>query len=207
MAASRHGAARPGFTGPQDKTLRRRVEKLLRDNPDGILPIVLAGDPVLREPTREYNGELGALFGTLLEAMRRTMLDAPGVGLAANQIGLPIAVAVLWNPPATSPDDPMERTALPHRTIVNPRYEHVVAPDADGLETRTFYEGCLSVPGYQAEVERFRAVRLIAQDEAGAPIDEVLTGWPARIVQHETDHLGGGLYIDKADLRTLAAVE
>jgi peptide deformylase len=84
--------------------------------------------------------------------------------------------------------------------LVNPAYQPV------GGERAAFDEGCLSVPGYQAVVARCRTVRLTGSDERGTPFDEVLVGWPARIVQHETDHLAGTLYLDKADLRTLAAV-
>lgn len=83
--------------------------------------------------------------------------------------------------------------------LVNPRYEAV------GDETRTFFEGCLSVHGWQAERTRARSVRLTGQDETGQPFDDVLTGWAARIVQHETDHLRGELYVDGADLRTLSS--
>ena len=62
------------------------------------------------------------------------------------------------------------------------------------------------MPGYAAVVARHRGVHLVGHDERGVALDEELVGWPARIVQHETDHLGGTLYVDKADLRTLAAV-
>jgi peptide deformylase len=82
---------------------------------------------------------------------------------------------------------------------VNPRYTGV------GDERVPFYEGCLSVRGWQAVVARFRQVHLTGQDETGRPLDEVVTGWPARIVQHETDHLDGVLYVDRAELRSLVA--
>jgi peptide deformylase len=68
-----------------------------------------------------------------------------------------------------------------------------------------FFEGCLSVPGWQAVVARHSAVRLKALDEHGRTVDEVFTGWPARIVQHETDHLDGVLYLDHAELRSLSS--
>ncbi len=197
----------PSNSSQIDPALCRAVEDLLRQHPTGILPIVKAGHPVLRAVTTPYQGQLGDLLPDLLEYMRRTMLDAPGVGLAANQIGLGLALAVVWDPGTDDPDDPRERVAVPHRTILNPRYEAVAAPDSGEVEGRAFYEGCLSVPGYQAVVNRARAVRLIGQDEHGEPLDEVLVGWPARIVQHETDHLGGMLYLDRADLRSLAATE
>ena len=90
---------------------------------------------------------------------------------------------------------------MPFRVLVNPRYVPV------GDERAAFYEGCLSVVGYQAVVRRARQVHLTGADEHGAPLDEVLTGWPARIVAHETDHLGGVLYVDRAELRSLTATD
>jgi len=165
---------------------------------EGLPPIVQAGHPVLRTPAVPYSGQLGDVLGRLLDAMRTTMHAAPGVGLAAPQVGVGLAVAVVEDP-GLDVDDDRERTPLAYRVLVNPRYEPV------GDERRTFAEGCLSVHGWQAERTRARSVRLTGQDETGAALDEVLTGWPARIVQHETDHLRGELYLDGADLRTLAS--
>nr|WP_265521004.1 peptide deformylase [Oerskovia sp. JB1-3-2] len=168
---------------------------------DGVLPIVQAGNPVLRTPSVPYTGQLGDVLEDLLEAMRRTMLAAPGVGLAAPQIGIGLAIAVVQDPglPVEDPDDERERVPVPYRVLINPRYEAV------GTEQRAFFEGCLSVQGWQAVVNRHRAVRLTGRDELGVEIDEVLTGWPARIVQHETDHLRGELYLDHAELRSLSS--
>jgi peptide deformylase len=198
------------WPGPVDEGLRDGVARLLETADDGALPIVQAGHPVLRRPAHPYTGQLGDVLGPLLESMRRTMLAAPGVGLAAPQIGVPLRLAVLHDPgfPAGYEDAAVERerAPLPHRTIVNPRYEEVPTPSSgQGVERRSFYEGCLSVAGYQAVVARFRSVRLTAQDETGGEVDEVLTGWSARIVQHETDHLEGVLYVDRAQMRSLAA--
>jgi peptide deformylase len=191
-----------------DPALRAAVRDLLdvaEVQGDGVLPIVQAGDPVLRRRATPYTGQLGDELGRLLEAMRRTMHAAPGVGLAAPQVGISLAIAVVEDAGAPA-DDPRERTTLPYRVLVNPRYEGVPSPDG-GPERVAFYEGCLSVRGWQAVVARHRSVRLTGQDESGAPIDEVLTGWPARIVQHETDHLAGELYLDHAQTRSLASNE
>lgn len=186
-----------------DPTFRAAVEAFLDANDRGVLPIVQAGHPVLRVPAAVYDGQLGDLFEDLVHAMRLTMLDAPGVGLAAPQIGVGLAVAVVWDPGTGegAAEDPRERTPLEHRVLVNPSYEAV------GNERRAFYEGCLSVDGYQAVVSRHRSVRLTGQDETGRELDEVLTGWPARIIQHETDHLRGQLYLDHAELRSLSTNE
>ncbi len=184
----------------EDASLRAHVGELLARFDDGVLPIVQAGHPVLRTPAVPYAGQLGDLLAPLLAAMRRTMHAAPGVGLAAPQVGIGLALAVVEDPgPGATDEDDRERSPLPFRVLVNPRYEAV------GDARRTFAEGCLSVHGWQAERTRAHRVRLSGEDETGAPLDEVLTGWPARIVQHETDHLRGELYLDGADLRTLAS--
>jgi len=194
----------PGFPGPVDAELRGAIGELLAAlGPQGVLPIVQAGDPVLRTPALPYTGQLGDLLPELVEVMRRTMHAAPGVGLAAPQIGIGLQIAVVEDRGAES--DPRERSALPFRVLVNPRYEP--APEADGGAVRRapFFEGCLSVEGWHALVARHHRVRLTGQDESGAAVDEVLTGWPARIVQHETDHLRGELYLDHAVPRSLTS--
>ena len=182
--------------------LRQAVSDLLDAAPDGILPVVEAGAPVLRTPAVRYSGQLGDVLPRLLDAMRQTMHAAPGVGLAAPQIGIGLALAVIEDVGSVG-DDPRERAPLPYRVLVNPRYQP--APGRDGDERVAFFEGCLSVPGWQAVVARHRRVRLTCQDEQGAAVDEVLTGWPARIVQHEVDHLKGELYLDHAETRSLTS--
>lgn len=168
------------------------------------LPIVTAGDPVLRRRAEPYDGSLTAdMFAALIAAMRETMIAAPGVGLAAPQVGLGVQLAVLEDL-ATIPSETArvrDRSPLPFRVLVNPSYRPV------GDDVAAFYEGCLSVPGYQAVVERPRTVQLIAADEHGSVIDELLSGWAARIVAHETDHLNGILYLDRAFSRSLASTD
>lgn len=166
------------------------------------LPIVQAGHPVLRAVAEPYDGQLDdATFAALVVAMRETMHDAPGVGLAAPQVGLGLAIAVVEDaaPMPGAGSDARERTPVPFRVLVNPRYEPV------GERRVAFYEGCLSVAGYQAVRARWHGVRLTCTDEHGRAVDEVLTGWPARIIQHETDHLRGELYLDRAEPRSLVA--
>jgi len=182
--------------------LGHRVEELLSRT--GPLPIVAAGDPVLRRAAEPFDGQLGpSLLARFVAALRDTMHAAPGVGLAAPQVGIPLRLAVVEDP-APVPTEIREvrgRVPLPFRVLVNPVYEPV------GAGRAAFFEGCLSVPGWQAVVARPAAVRLRAQDEHGIPVDEVFTGWPARIVQHETDHLDGTLYLDRAELRSLSSNE
>ncbi|MCF3129651.1 peptide deformylase [Streptomyces olivochromogenes] len=180
--------------------LAERVEQLLAG--DGPLPIVAAGDPVLRRGTEPFDGQLEpALLARFIEALRRTMHAAPGVGLAAPQVGVELRLAVVEDP-APVPDEvrlARGRVPQPFRVLVNPSYEPV------GTARAAFFEGCLSVPGWQAVVARHAEVRLRAQDEHGRTVDETFTGWPARIVQHETDHLDGTLYLDRAELRSLSS--
>jgi len=188
----------------RDAALREHALRLLDTAGAGPAAIVRAGHPALRGVAVPFDGQLeGEELDGLLALMHRTMRAAPGVGLAAPQIGLPLAIAVLHDPGVTSEQVAAvrERAPLAYRVLVNPAY----APEGD--ERAAFYEGCLSVPAYQAVVARWRAVRLTGADETGAPLDEVVTGWSARIVQHETDHLGGTLYLDRAELRSLAAAD
>lgn len=167
---------------------------------DGPLPIVQAGDPVLRFPARPVPD---ALFGTaalarLIELMVDAMRRAPGVGLAAPQIGVPLRVFVAEDDErrlaqlSTETRRTRERTALPLTVLVNPDVS--AAPDD---QPATFFEGCLSVRGYAALVPRARIVTARGLDASGAPVDLQLQGWPARIMQHELDHLNGTLYIDR----------
>ncbi|MGP2441256.1 peptide deformylase [Streptomyces sp. JW3] len=168
----------------------------------GPLPIVEAGDPVLRRPAEPFDGQLEpALLARFVEALRVTMRAAPGVGLAAVQVGVALRIAVLEDPAPVPPEVRQARGRVPQpfRVLVNPAYEPV------GPGRAAFFEGCLSVPGWQAVVARHAQVRLTGADERGRALDEVVTGWPARIVQHETDHLDGTLYVDRAEPRSLAS--
>ncbi|GGT23378.1 peptide deformylase [Streptomyces chromofuscus] len=180
--------------------LAERVERLLAT--DGPLSVVAAGDPVLRQAAEPFDGQLEpALLARFVDALRVTMHAAPGVGLAAPQVGVPLRIAVIEDP-APVPEEvrlARGREPLPFRVLVNPSYEPV------GAARAAFFEGCLSVPGWQAVVARPTRVRLTGWDEAGRAVDEVFSGWPARIVQHETDHLDGVLYVDRAELRSLSA--
>jgi peptide deformylase len=162
--------------------------------------VVQVGEPVLRQAAARYEGQLPVdLLRELLEAMR-AHLPGAGVGLAAPQIGIPLALAVIEDPAEVAPElaAARERPPQPLLELINP----VLTPL--GSERRTFYEGCLSVSGLTAAVSRFHRVRLSAQDRDGHGYSLELTGWPARIAQHETDHLGGVLYLDKAELRSLS---
>ncbi|MFP5320048.1 MAG: peptide deformylase [Acidimicrobiia bacterium] len=171
--------------------------------------IVQVGDPVLRRPARLLaKEEIGTPFvQELIASMRLTMYEAPGVGLAAPQVGESLQVVVVEDDgdhlEIMSPSRRAElgRQPLPFAALVNPTLEPV------GDETDEFFEGCLSLEGHSALVRRHRAVRVRALDAAGRPVTMELQGWPARILQHELDHLAGVLYIDRMDPRTFTTNE
>lgn len=144
-----------------------------------------------------------SLVRAMVEAMRR----APGVGLAAPQIGVDKQVIVLEDAERLMASLDAEQRALRGRApfalraIVNPRLEIVSHTEA------VFFEGCLSIPGFSALVPRATEVVVRGSDERGAPIEWRASGWPARILQHELDHLQGTLYVDRMLSRTFAANE
>lgn len=167
-------------------------------------PIVQAGHPVLRTQALPFDGQLDdALLAALIEVMRRTMHAAPGVGLAAPQIGLPLRLAVIEDMWPTDEDlvRTRNRAPLPFFAVLNPAY----APLGD--ERAAFYEGCLSVHGYTAVVRRPARIEARWTTPGGATRRAEFAGWQARILQHETDHLDGTLYLDKAEVRSLSANE
>jgi len=169
-------------------------------------PIVQAGARVLRHRAENVPSSLLATpaLRDLVRMMAEVMRHAPGVGLAAPQIGVPLRVFVaedLEERIADLPEDTRTargRVALPLTVLVNPKLE----PEGD--ERVTFFEGCLSVRGYGALVARWRAVRVSGVDAEGRPVSLRLEGWPARIMQHELDHLDGTLYIDRMLSRSFA---
>jgi peptide deformylase len=178
--------------------IRGRVLSLL--DQENLPQIVQLGHPALRQQAVPFDGQLDSeLLDVFLQLMRRVMHAAPGVGLAAPQLGVPLQLAVLEDRFSTDPAvaEARGRTPLPYFPILNPRYT------ALGERTASFFEGCLSFPGYQAVVERAYSVRLAYTRPDGTAASQDFHGWPARIVQHETDHLQGTIYIDKANTRSL----
>ena len=169
-------------------------------------PIVQAGARVLRHRAESVSSSLLATpaLRDLVRLMTEVMRRAPGVGLAAPQIGVPLRVFVAEDQEERIADLPegsaaaRGRAALPLTVLVNPKLE----PEGD--ERVTFFEGCLSVRGYGALVPRWQAVRVNGVDAEGRPVSLRLTGWPARIMQHEFDHLEGNLYIDRMLTRSFA---
>ena len=140
-----------------------------------VRPIVMLGDPRLRLKGQPVDS-FGKFLHGLLDDLAHTMRDAPGVGLAAPQLGEPLQVAVIE----------VERQL---HELVNPRIVRSEGNDRD-------LEGCLSIPGYVAYVTRRERVWVVAQDRLGRKIRVAGSGLLGRALQHELDHLEGKLYID-----------
>ena len=152
-----------------------------------VLPIRITGEPVLHEPARPveiFDGELA----TLVRDMQETMAAAPGVGLAAPQVGVGLRLFV-WH---WTDDDGV----LHEGTAINPTL--LIAPVAIGEpDEETESEGCLSIPGERFALRRSETAVLRAVGLDGAPFEIMASGWLARIFQHEYDHLQGILYSDR----------
>jgi peptide deformylase len=167
--------------------------------------IVQVGDPVLRQRARELSVEELATpaIQNLIAGMRDTMRDAPGVGLAAPQVGESLQLIVIEDPPnlqaGLTPEQlaERERAAVPFHVLVNPR----LIIEEEGPVAA--YEGCLSFAGFMMIVPRARRVRVEALNEHGSPVVVIGGGWYARILQHEIDHLRGVVCCDRMESRTL----
>jgi peptide deformylase len=150
-------------------------------------PIRIVGDPVLHNPVRKIE-EFDDALRTLVDDMFDTMAAARGVGLAANQIGVDLRVFVY-----DCPDDKGVR----HRgVIVNPELETTDRPETMP-DPENDVEGCLSVPGESFPTGRADWAKVTGQDLDGKPVEVEGTGYFARCLQHETDHLDGFLYLSR----------
>jgi len=162
-----------------------RREEVSRRQREADREIRVIGDPVLREHAREVT-EFDRGLRKLAKRMIRIMHDAPGVGLAAPQVGVLQRLLVY-----DVDDDP--------RVLVNPVLEEF------SDETEEFDEGCLSVPGVTMPVGRSLSVRVRGRDVDGEPVDFLAEGFEARVIQHEADHLDGVLIVDRTSRSARAA--
>ena len=154
------------------------------------LPVYLYGHPVLRKVSEDITPDYPDLK-TLLDNMYETMYASEGVGLAAPQIGRNDRIVVIDADPVA---ENFPECAGRKLTLINPEIEIL-----DGEEV-TRGEGCLSLPGLSENVNRVEHIRLRWLDENFQPHEEEMSGFLARIVQHECDHLEGKLYIDHVSL-------
>jgi len=173
------------------------------------LKIVQTGEPVLRQTARSLTPEeiVNPAIQEFIGYMRDTMRDAPGVGLAAPQVGLGIQLAVIEDRPeylaGIAPEllAQRERQPVPFMVLVNPAIVEY------SEETVEYFEGCLSVAGFSALVKRSRRVAVEYLDEHARPQHLQASGWFARILQHEIDHLQGRLYIDRMETRSFSNLD
>ncbi|CAN8293276.1 unnamed protein product [Cochlearia groenlandica] len=175
----------------------------------GLPDVVSVGDPVLHEKAREVDPEeIGSdRIQKIIDDMVNVMRLAPGVGLAAPQIGLPLRIIVLEDTEEyisyASKDDVIAQQRLPFDLMVLVNPEIKVKSDKKAY----FFEGCVSVDGFRALVERHLEVVVTGYDRGGNRIEVNASGWQARILQHECDHLDGYLYVDKMIPRTFRTVD
>jgi peptide deformylase len=173
------------------------------------LEIVQAGDPVLRQLARPLGADeiAGAEVQQMIADMLETLRLAPGVGLAAPQIGLGVQLAIIEDreqyQSSWSAEQLRARGRVPvgFHVLINPELE------VERGSQVGFFEGCLSVAGYTAVVPRNSHVRVRYLDEHGKKQIIAAEGWYARILQHEIDHLNGMLYIDRMKPRTFMSIK
>jgi peptide deformylase len=179
------------------------------DNRPLTLRIMQAGELVLRQQARALSLEEihSQMVRELIDNMRETMRDAAGVGLAAPQVSVPLQLAVIEDRPEYQRNATAEQLAERERGPVS--FHVVINPKLTLLEGATleFFEGCLSVDGYTAIVPRAQRVRVECLDENAEPRTIEVSGWHARILQHEIDHLHGTLYVDRMYSRSLMKME
>jgi peptide deformylase len=174
-----------------------------------LLKICEIGNPVLRKVARQLTSEeiVTDTIQNLIEYMRETMRDAPGVGLAAPQIGESLQIAVIedkveYHKGITDAQlQERQRKPVDFHVIINPQIELLSPPDT------LFFEGCLSIPRLVAEVPRSLSVRVTCLNDRAEPRIILAEGWYARILQHEIDHLQGRLYTDLMRPNTLTTIE
>jgi peptide deformylase len=151
-----------------------------------IYPITVFGDPVLRKVTTDIDQNYEGLK-KLVDDMFETMHNADGVGMAAPQIGLTARIFVVDLAPLGD-DEPLLKDFK--KAFIN---AHIIERSGEKV---LMDEGCLSIPGLREDVLRFSTIRIQYFDENWVEYDEVYTGFPARVLQHEYDHLDGIMFVD-----------
>lgn len=173
------------------------------------LEILQIGSPILRTPARALTIEeiQSATIQQLIELMKVTMREAPGVGLAAPQIGESIQLIVIedrieliqnLNPEQIAA---RERRPVDFHVLINPR---ITFKDQQKV---TFFEGCLSFAGFMGQVPRAIAVQVECLNEHAEHVTIDARGWYARILQHEIEHLHGKLCVDHMNMQSLTSIE
>lgn len=164
-----------------------------------LLKLYQAGQPILRKPAKRITKQQlrSQHVQDVIDFMVVTLRDAPGVGLAAPQVGESLQVIIIEDKAKYHENVPtsllkeQKRKPVSLKVLINPTLEII------DTETALYFEGCLSVEGYAAVVARNKSVRVRAWDRNGQDVSYIAKGWQARILQHEIDHLLGKLYIDQ----------
>ncbi len=162
--------------------------------------VVRLGRPILRKTLEKVPPELigSPDVQRLLREMAVTMVEYEGVGIAANQVGEDLACFLM----GLEPGSPRHKEGIPLTIVFNPEVRFI------GKETLLDWEGCLSAPGLRGQVPRAAKLELKGLDERGRAFKRVYEGFPARVVQHELDHLNGKVYLDRMpDLKSLAFID
>lgn len=157
-----------------------------------VLEIITPSNPVLRKKARKVTNFKDKKLQTLIDDMIETMMDAPGVGLAAPQVAKSLRVIVVRLPDDEESLDEYGDEAGVLYVVANPEIVKTSADIVEGIEA------CLSIPGYFGKVDRHVNITIKGQDRHGKDIRIKVSDWLARVFQHEIDHLDGVLYIDKA---------
>jgi len=154
-----------------------------------ILKIARMGHPLLLARAEPVVDPTAAEVRRLVSDMIETLFDADAAGLAAPQVHVPLRLFVFRCRAERLTADPEDRpTSAPVEVVFNPEIEPI------GAELETAWEGCLSVPGLRGAVPRHRRIRYRGRDRDGQPFERTVSGFHARVVQHEVDHLDGILY-------------
>lgn len=156
-----------------------------------LLPIITPENPILRKKAHRVS-DFGPALQTLIDNMVETMLDAPGVGLAAPQVAAPQRLIVVRLPDDEESVKEYGKDAGVLYVVANPEIIKASKELVEGVEA------CLSIPGFMGAVDRYESVAIKGYDRRGKEIRIKARGWLARVFQHEIDHLDGKLYIDIA---------
>jgi peptide deformylase len=174
-----------------------------------LLKLYQAGQPILRKSAKLVTKSqlTSQKTQTIIDFMIATLRDAPGVGIAAPQIGESLQIIVVEDKAAyheTVPADVLKeqgRKPVGLKVLINPKLESV------DNKLSFYFEGCLSVEGFAAVVPRMTAVKVTAWDRTGKDVSYLARGWQARILQHEVDHLQGKLYVDSMIPQSFMAIK
>jgi peptide deformylase len=161
------------------------------------LPLTYYGNPILRKKA-EHVTEITPEIKALIKDMIETMTTSNGIGIAAPQVGKSLAIFITSFP---NEDEKGNYTQDPPRVFINAKISN------PSSKTWSHSEGCLSIPKVYGDVARPESIQVTAIDETGKEFTEIFTGWPARVILHENDHINGVLFIDRLDAATRKKIE